>query len=172
MPKIFHGPDKNLPVPPPRYSMYGPLPLHKFSSSLLVSLILSSKSWSLRWINTRQCYFYVIIGVVLFDWGNYFPYFLKSVYIVLHIICSTMKNYQIKFFMNSGSDIINEVICCCCRMTSHFHWIITRSFSSIYILDHPIKGGQIVGQNEVVKMRKVTKFDEKASKTWSIPFWS
>ena len=27
-----------------------PLPLHKFSSFLLVSLILSSKSWSLRWI--------------------------------------------------------------------------------------------------------------------------
>ena len=52
---------------------------------------------------TRQCYFYVIIGVVLFDWGNYFPYFLKSIYIVLDIICSTMNNYQIRFFTNSGS---------------------------------------------------------------------
>ena len=32
----------------------------------------------------------------------------------------------------------NEVICYCSRMTSHFHWIITRNFSSIHILDHRI----------------------------------
>ena len=82
---------------------------------------------------SRQCYFYVMIGVVLFDWGNYFPYFLKSIYIVLDIICSTMNNYQIRFFSNSGSDIMIEVICCCSRMTSHFHWIITRNFFTIYI---------------------------------------
>ena len=87
---------------------------------------------------TRQCYFYVIIGAVLFDWGNYLPYFLKSIYIVLNIICSTMNNYQIRLFSNSGSDIINEVICCCSRMTSHFHWIITRNFSPIYIPDHRV----------------------------------
>ena len=47
-------------------------------------------------------------------------------------------NYQIRFFSNSGSDIINEVICCCSRMTSHFHWIIARNFSPIYILGHRI----------------------------------
>ena len=68
---------------------------------------------------SRQCYFYVMIGVVLFDWGNYFPYFLKSIYIVLDIICSTMNNYQIRFFSNSGSDIINEVIC----------WMLQDDFS-------------------------------------------
>ena len=87
---------------------------------------------------TRQCYFYVIIGVVLFDWGSYFLYFLKSIYIVLDVICSSMKNYQIKLFTNSGSDIINEVICCCSRMTSHFRWIITRNFLPIYIVDYRI----------------------------------
>ena len=27
MPKIFHGPHKNPPGPPPTYLMYGPLPL-------------------------------------------------------------------------------------------------------------------------------------------------
>ena len=32
----------------------------------------------------------------------------------------------------------NEVICYCSRMTSHFHWIITKNFSSIHILDHQI----------------------------------
>ena len=66
---------------------------------------------------------------------NYFPYFI---YLVLDIICSTMNNYQIRFFLNRGSDIINEVICCCSRMTSHFHWIITRNLLPIYIVDYQI----------------------------------
>ena len=88
--------------------------------------------------NTGRCYFYVFIGVVLFDWGNCFPYFLNSIYIVLDIVCSTMNNNQIRFFSNSGSNVINEVICGYSRMTFHFHWIITRKFSPIYILDHGI----------------------------------
>ena len=34
-----------------------PLPLHKFSRFLLVSLVLSSKSWSLRWIKLDNAIF-------------------------------------------------------------------------------------------------------------------
>ena len=49
-----------------------------------------------------------------------FPDFLKSIYIVLDIICSAMSNSQIKFFSKSGSDIFNEVICCCSKMTFTF----------------------------------------------------
>ena len=98
-----------------------PSPLHKFSSFLLVLLILPSKSWSLSINNTRQCNFNVIIGVVLYDGGNYFPFFLKSIYIILDIICFSMNNYQIRFFANSWLDIINELICCCSRMNSHFN---------------------------------------------------
>ena len=58
-----------------------------------------------------------MIGVTLFDGGNCFPYFWKSIYIILDIICSDMNNYQISFFANSWSDIINEVMCCCSKMT-------------------------------------------------------
>ena len=47
-----------------------------------------------------------------------------------------MNNYQIRLFANSRLDIVNEVICCCSRMTSHFHRIITRNFPRIYLLDH------------------------------------
>ena len=88
--------------------------------------------------DTRKWCFTVIIGVLLFDWGNYFPYFLKSISINLDIVCSNMNIYQIRFSSTNASDIINEVICCCSMMTSHFRWINARNCSLIYILDHRI----------------------------------
>ena len=39
-----------------------------------------------------------------------------------------------------------------------------HSVSKISAVDHVIKGGQIVGHS----IRKVTKYDEKPNKTWSI----
>ena len=63
-----------------------PLTLHKFPSFLLVSFFyLQMMVTSIN--NTKQCYFNVIIAVVPFHWGNYFPYFLKSISIILNIIC-------------------------------------------------------------------------------------
>ena len=46
-----------------------------------------------------------------------------------------MKIFEIRLFANSWSDIVNEVICCCSRMTFHFPWIITRKSSPIHTLD-------------------------------------
>ena len=34
MPKIFHGPHKNPPAPPPTYLMYGPLPKQEDINSM------------------------------------------------------------------------------------------------------------------------------------------
>ena len=84
--------------------------------------------------NTKQCYFNVIIVVVILDWGNYFPYFLRSIYVTLGIICTSVNNDQVRCFSNCLLDIMNEVICCCFRMTFCFHCIIVRNYSFIYIL--------------------------------------
>ena len=60
--------------------------------------------------------------------------FLKSIYIVLDIICPTMNNHQICFYLGQlvGHNQWSH------QMTSQFSWIITRNFSPIYMYDHRI----------------------------------
>ena len=115
-----------------------PLPLNKCSSFLLFSLILSSKSWSLQWIMLDNAIlmlssvsYSLIKKITFFIFWRVFTLFWISFVPVWIII-------KLGFFPNSGSDIIDEVICCCSRVTSHFHWIIMRNFSPIYIHDHRI----------------------------------
>ena len=82
-----------------------PLPLHNFSSFLLVSLILSSKSWSLLWIVLDNAIF--MLSLVSYSLIEEITF---CIYIVSDIICSTMNNYQIRFFTNSGSDITKSSV--------------------------------------------------------------
>ena len=108
-----------------------PLSLHKFSSFLLVSLILSSKTWSLRWIildnSIFLCYRQLIEEITFLMFWRIF----RLLWISFVPLWITIK---LGFFSYSRSDIINEVICCC----SHFHWIITKNFSPIDILEYRI----------------------------------
>ena len=78
-----------------------PLLLHKFSSFLLVSLILSSKLWSLQWIildNAFLCYH----RCRTLSLRKLLSCFLKGIHIILDIVCSSMNNDQSRLFSNSG----------------------------------------------------------------------
>ena len=57
--------------------------------------------------NIRQYNFNIIIGVVFFDGRKYFPYFLKSIYVILSIKCFSKNNYQ-----NQVTIIFVSMYCC------------------------------------------------------------
>ena len=111
-----------------------PLPLHKFSSFLLISLILSWKSWSLQ----RMIFDYAILILSSVSYTSMEEITYLNFWRVFTLFRISFINYRIRFFLSSWSDIINEAICCWSRMTSRFHWIITRNFSPIYIHGHRI----------------------------------
>ena len=57
--------------------------------------------------NIRQCSFNNIIGVIFFNGRNYFPYFLKSIYVILDILCFSKNDYQ-----NQVTVVFVSIYCC------------------------------------------------------------
>ena len=85
------------------------------------------------------CYFNVIIGVVFFDWGNYFRYFFKSIITLFWISFDPVwRIIKLGFFRTESrtQSMKSSVVALGWLLT--FTGLFTRNLSPIYILDHRI----------------------------------